>query len=137
MKQAAHSLAERLSKETDKSTGDSSSKPLTSPSAQSATQRPSTDKSSTNSEGPPYVKKLHAVKALQLAVRSRLGLPTNHDNAEKEPCAWKALTGDCTRPDCQNCTCTERVPADILADIRSKCKQGLLKDVPAGSSGSA
>lgn len=66
-----------------------------------------------------------AVRALQTAVRTRLGLPSYKNNGEKEPCAWRALAGTCSKQGCGSCRSKVPMPEDLIAEVRAKCKASI------------
>ena len=63
-----------------------------------------------------------AVKALQTAVRARLALPSFKNNGDREPCAWKALAGVCSKSGCASCQSKVTMPEDLIAEVKARCK---------------
>lgn len=133
----AASIAQKLSKNAASAQADStrSSSTQQSPPSAAASKPAGQAVTATGAEDT-ISHKMVAIKALQVAVRSRLGLPTHRNNFDKEPCAWKALVGVCSKQDCKNCAGQVAMPADLLAEVKAKCLPGILGKA-ASSSGSA
>lgn len=115
-----------------KRTGGSASSDRTKPTTSSAGQtsgssggsQPAGKQSSTG--GATIETMMGAVKALQVAVRTRLSLPTYHNNGEKEPCAWLALAGKCkNHSSCKSCKSKVEMPSDLVEEVKGKCKPGV------------
>lgn len=78
-----------------------------------------------------------AVRALQTAVRARLALPSYRNNGDKEPCAWKALAGACSKMGCASCRSKVAMPEDLIAEVRAKCRASVFGQQARQASGSA
>lgn len=75
--------------------------------------------------------RMQAVRALQEAVRARLGLPVDKSAGKSEPCAWLAITGRCTKSECEACAGKLPMPADLLASVRARCHDRVLRVKPS------
>lgn len=78
-----------------------------------------------------------AVRALQTAVRARLALPSFKNNGDKEPCAWKALAGTCSKAGCTSCQSKVSMPEDLIAEVKARCKPSVFGQRAKPASGSA
>ena len=78
-------------------------------------------------EGGKIMSRLQAVRELQVAVRTRLGLDPDKSHGTAEPCAWAAIGGSCTKPDCQPCAGRLKTPGDLLKVVKEKCHERVLR----------